>query len=294
MRTRVLAAGVVAVLAGTHGVGDARSSEQAAPAKSETQPLVLNLEFLAGRPLVRVSVNGKGPFAFLLSPQAETTLIDRRLASELNLNPQGSASGGTQIEVTFEFGATKTPVSAEVTDIAQLAPGIGPAALPRGLISLSMWTGQLVTIDYPRWRVSIQPGVLPDADGREVFELNAARELTVPLSMAERSVPCSVDPLFQGGIVVPASFVKDLVVAGRSIPRGPVKTPQGVLDMQEARLAVSVRLGSFEIPNPVLQFSERLSPAIVGGQALGEFSITYDWTNRRARLERQKQPSGRD
>ena len=91
-----------------------------------------------------------------------------------------------------------------------------------------------MTIDYPRWRVSIQPGVLPDADGREVFELNAARELTVPLSIAERSVPCSVDPLFQGGIIVPASFVKDLVVAGRSIPRGPVKTPQGVLDMQEA------------------------------------------------------------
>ena len=136
---RVLLAGIVSVLASTFGVSDARRSEQGPPAKSETQPLVLNLEFLAGRPLVRVSVNGMGPFAFLLSPQAETTLIDRRLASELNLKPQGSASGGTQIEVTFEFGPTKTPVSAEVTDIAQLAPGIGPAALPRGLISLSMW-----------------------------------------------------------------------------------------------------------------------------------------------------------
>ena len=34
---------------------------------------------------------------------------------------------------------------------------------------------------------------MPDADGREVFDHSPAREFTVPLSIAERSVPCRID-----------------------------------------------------------------------------------------------------
>ena len=291
--TRVVLALLVAVVVRTMGMGDVHRSEQSAPAKPEGQPLVLNMELLASRPLVRVNVNGKGPFAFLLSPEDETTQVDRALAAELNVKPQTHAGGGTQIDVTFELGTTKTTVTASVADIAQSFPEFGPAALPRGIMSLSMWEGQLVTIDYSRWRVTIQPGVLPDADGKEVFELSAARELTVPLSVAERSVPCRIDPLFAGGIVVPASFVKEIPFAGRSMARS-VKTPKGVLDVQEARLTVSARLGGVELPNPVVHSSERLSTAMAGGQALTDLSITYDLDNRRARLDRQKRPSGRE
>ena len=225
---------------------------------------------------------------FCCHRKTETTQVDRALAAELNVKPQTRAGGGTQIDVTFELGTTKTTVTASVADIAQSLPEFGPAALPRGIISLSMWEGQLVTIDYSRWRVTIQPGVLPDADGKDVFELSAARELTVPLSVAERSVPCRIDPLFAGGIVVPASFVKEIPLAGRSMPRS-VKTPKGVLDVQEARLTVSARLGGLELPNPVVQSSERLSTAMVGGQALTDLSITYDLANRRARLDRPEE-----
>jgi hypothetical protein len=292
--TRVVLAGVIAALAGFFGLSDLRLIEQGPPAKSEGKPVVLSMELLAGRPLVRVSVNSKGPFAFLLSPEAETTLVDRTLAAELHLKPQDPASGGSPLDVELELGSTKTTVPAALTDMAQFVPEFGPGARPRGVISLSVWKNQLVTIDYPGWRVTIEPGALPEADGREVFDLSSAREFTVPLVVAERSVPCRVDPSFSGGILVPSSFVKELPLVGRSISRGSVKIPSGVFDVQEVRLAVSVKLGAFEFPNPVIEFSERLTTAIVGGQTLGGFSITYDLTNGRARLERQKGPPGRD
>ena len=156
--TRVVLALLVAVVVRTMGMGDVHRSEQSVPAKPEGQPLVLNMELLASRPLVRVNVNGKGPFAFLLSAEDETTQVDRALAAELNVKPQTHAGGGTQIGVTFELGTTKTTVTASVADIAQSFPEFGPAALPRGIMSLSMWEGQLVTIDYSRWRVTITPG----------------------------------------------------------------------------------------------------------------------------------------
>lgn len=269
--TRVILAGVVAALASFFALSDLRLIGQGPPAKSEGKPIVLTMELLAGRPLVRVSVNGKGPFAFLLSPEAEMTLVDRTLAAELDLKPQDPASGGSPLDVELELGSTKTTVPAALTDMAQFVPEFGSGARPRGVISLSVWKNQLVTIDYTRWRVTIESGALPDADGREVFDLSSTRELTVPLVVAERSVPCRVDPLFSGGILVPGSFVKELPLVGRSISRGSVNTPRGVFDVQEVRLAVSVRLGAFEFPNPVIEFSERLPTAIVGSHCWSAF-----------------------
>jgi hypothetical protein len=63
---RVALAVVATAVAGTLGVESLCASEQGPPAKSEAKSLVLNLELLGSRPLVRVTVNGKGPFAFLV------------------------------------------------------------------------------------------------------------------------------------------------------------------------------------------------------------------------------------
>jgi len=228
-----------------------------------------------------------------VSPEADRTLVDRALAAELDVTPSSSVNGGSQMDLTFEFGSTKMLATAAVTDIAPFVPEFRAGALPRGVISASLWRGQLVTIDYPRWRVTIEPGALPVADGRDVFDLSPAREFTVPLSTADRSVPCRVDPLFAGRIVVPASFVKDLPLTGRSIPRGPVNTPKGALDVQEVQVTGGVRLGAFDLANPVIQVSERLEMALAGGQALAGFSLTYDLAAGRAQLQRQKGPGGR-
>ena len=75
------------------------------------------LEFFAGRAAIRVGLNGKGPFAFLLSPEARMTLIDRALAAELNIEPRKTAAGTYQIDVSLELGSTKlADVPAAVTD----------------------------------------------------------------------------------------------------------------------------------------------------------------------------------
>ena len=142
--------------------------------------------------------------------------------------------------------------------------------------------------------MSLEPGALPDADERAVFKLSPSRELIIPPMAGERSVPCRVDPLFSGGIIVPASFVKELKTVGKSMPPRTVNTPKGPIDVQETQLAVSVKLGGFELLNPILQVSDRLPNAMVGGQTLAGFSITYDLTNGRARLERQKGSAGRN
>ena len=175
-----------------------------------------------------------------------------------------------------------------VTDLAQLAPEFSPATRPGGVLPLSLWKGQLVTIDYPRWRVTIEPGPLPEANGKDLFDLGPSRELTVPVSAGERSVPCKVEPLFSRGMLLPESFVKGLAVNGRPIGIGPTSTPLGLLEVFEVELAGNLNFGSFEFIKPVIQFAGPLSSGIVGGQWLAGFSIAYDFDNRRARLRRTR------
>ena len=158
---------------------------QKPPAKSDATSITIPMELRAGRPVIHVTVNGGGPFLFLVSPDAETTLIDKTFAVKLRL--KASRETGPQAEVQLEIGSTKlAKVPVMVTDLAQLAPEFSAATRPGGVLPLSLWKGQLVTIDYPRWRVTIEPGPLPEANGKDLFDLGPSRELTVPVSAGER------------------------------------------------------------------------------------------------------------
>ena len=261
---------------------------QTPSAKSNTTSITVPMELRAGRPVIHVTVNGGGPFLFLVSPEAETTLIDKTFAVKLGLKAANRETG-PQAEVQLEIGSTKlAKVPVVVTDLAQLVPEFSPATRPGGVLPLSLWKGQLVTIDYPRWRVTIEPGTLPEANGKDLFDLGPSRELMVPVSAGERSVSCKVDPLFSGGMLLPESFVKELPLTGRSLRIGPRNTPLGQLEVFEAELAGALSFGSFEFTKPVIQFAGSLSTGIVGGQWLAGFSIAYDYDNRRARLQRTR------
>ena len=147
----------------------------------------------------------------------------------------------------------------------------------------------MVTIDYFRWRVTVAPGALPPANAEDVFDLTPSRALMLPMSLGNRTVSCKVDPLFSGGILLPAAYVKSLPVVGRVLPVGAIATPHGIVEVQEAQLAMSITVGSLEFPNPVVRFADSLPMATAGAQWLaGLASLVSDLANGRARLERQQ------
>jgi hypothetical protein len=46
-------------------------------------PVAIPMELMSGRPVIRVTVNGQGPYAFLIVPEDQATQIDRELADTL-------------------------------------------------------------------------------------------------------------------------------------------------------------------------------------------------------------------
>jgi hypothetical protein len=273
-------------------VGHIRSvAAQVAPSSPSPEsavPIVIPMELLASRPLVRATVNGQGPFAFVVRPESPTTQIDRKLAEALKLEPQARTSGASGLAVDLGFGSnTVANVSVEIMDMSRVVPEFGPAARPRGVISLSAWKDRLVTIDYSRWQVVIAPGALPEPNGKDVFRLGPSRELVVPLAIGERSISCRVDPFFPRGLLLPASYISQLPLASTPRDMGSISTIEGIVAVSEASLTIDAVLGSFEFKSPQVLFAGTGDGATVGSQWLRGFSVTYDVTHSRARLDRQ-------
>jgi hypothetical protein len=277
MLTLVLASGVSRLHAD-------QLAAPSAPAPAAADALVIPLELLANRPIVRFTVNGQGPFAFLVAPTELRSLIDPELAEALKLRQP--KAGAPELTVDLGFGAAaktlKVPIAVE--DIARLAADFGREMRPRGILSLAAWKDHMVTVDYLQWRVTIEAGALPEPNQKDVFALSSAGDFTLPVTIADHTLQCRVDPLFPAGLVLPLSSIVPQQMDGTARDGGAVKTSEGLVRVQEARLATNVMLGPFELKKPVVLLAETGQTATVGTPWLGRFAVTYDVTNGRVRL----------
>jgi hypothetical protein len=271
-------------------------------------PIVLPMELVAGRPVIRLMVNGKGPYAFLVSTGAQTTIIDEKLASELALKPpsekdkekagektaekekERDKKAPAMLELDLEAGTTKlSKVQVLATDITKYVADAGLAGRSRGVLSLSAWKDHLVTISFPpRWNVTIEPGALPDANGQDIFPLDPETgELRLTVTIADQSIPCRVEPLAPGGLLMPEAFLKQMLIDGPPIELGTMTVGGQTLTVREARLAYSAMLAGFELSKPVVRFAGAGDSATAGSHSLTGLAITYDLKNNRARLVKQ-------
>jgi Aspartyl protease len=271
-------------------------------------PIVLPMELVVGRPVVRLTVNGKGPYAFLVSTGATTTMIDEKLAAELLLKPpvvekdkekeqakeeKKDKKGPVILELDLEAGTTKlTKVQTLSTDITKYVADAGLAGRSRGVLSLSAWKNQLVTISFPpKFRLTIEPGALPD-EGTDIFPLDPdTGELRLTMTIADQTFPVRVEPLMPGGLVLPESFMKVLLMDGKPIELDPMHVGGQTIPVREARLANSAMLATFELKTPVARFIATTDVATVGSQTLTGLAVTYDLANQRAKIVRIPPPA---
>ena len=130
----------------------------------------LPMTFVGGRPVVEATVDGKGPYPFVLDTGASGAVVSAAFAKERGWEAVGRArvqSPGsptaTETELfriaRLELGAARVSgLTAAAADLSGPFPGKED---PIGVLSAGMFAGYLVTIDYPGKRVQIAPGELP-------------------------------------------------------------------------------------------------------------------------------------
>jgi hypothetical protein len=256
--------------------------------------IVLPMKIFGGRPTIDLTINGKGPFTFILDSGAQGSLINPDLAAELNLEPQGEMHVGSPADsvgsIVKLYQATKiTAGELEITGLRLFAmplPRIsGNGVLPRGVLSPAIFKGILLTFDYPRGRVVLEKGQLPAADGAQVFEYKADRRLpTVPVFMAGKEFDLYLDLGAPGTIVLPGKEA-----AGLPLETAPTKLPSmrlvtGEIPLVGAKLDGKATLGRYSFDHPMIAFGEGLPVGNIGAALLGRFAITLDVVNRRIRI----------
>ena len=256
------------------------------------EPVVVPFELMANRPLVRVTINGQGPFPILLGPEEQQSHIDPELAEALKLKLPEPGLPPLTVDVVFSPKYT-AKLQMAIQPLTRVAPEFPPAMRPRGVISLSAWRDMLVTLDYSRWKISIEPGALPEADHKNVFDLNAAGELRLPLSLGGEAIECHVDPWFPGALLVPATLLGEGQLLGEPRDQGTLRTKEATLRVREGRLASEVVLGPFEVKTRLVLLSDTVGIATVGTPWLARYAVTYDLAHARVRLERPNKEQGR-
>jgi hypothetical protein len=138
----------------------------------------------------------------------------------------------------------------------------------------------------------LQPGTLPEPNGKEVFALTADHQLRLPLTInGDQSIDCRVDPWFPEGLLLPAAYASAIPVDGTPKDWGVVKTREGPVRVREAKLKANLTLGPFEMKTPLVMLADTGDTPTVGTRWLGRFAVTYDLANGRARLDRITLPS---
>jgi predicted aspartyl protease len=257
------------------------------------QGVAFTMPDLAGRPLVDVTINGKGPYRFILDTGAEMTVVDPMLRDSLalkdrrgvNANLDGRSLPLVLIDDLTMGGIRLAGVTAFPMPVSRL---LNVENSPVGVLSAMSFAGQLVTFDYPHKRIEIRPGALR-AGELDTFEYAADRVVPmVPVHIGNRIIPVPVDTGATSGLTLPNKYLDTLPIESRRKSEKPLRTAAGEFAVTLASATVPISIGANRLPRE-LQFSDKrggseTSQGNIGYGVLREFVITLDSKNHRIRI----------
>ena len=259
------------------------------------QSTVLPLLPFGTQPAVNVHINGRGPYLFLVDTGASgVARIDSSVVSALQLPTVGSttASGATagaavqirQVAVSLlSVGSRRysnlTPLSRSYNTPGEYLPQIG------GILALNLFERELLTIDFPRRQLRIEPGDLPPANGSTILDYEVRDGLVyVPVAIGGVRVTALLDTGTDRSLDLPASVVRQLRLADFPHPIGKAQGVTGQVGIAEVRIDGYVEIGEHKVWRPTVTFSDAFQFPIIGSAFLHGYAVTIDQRNHRVRL----------
>jgi hypothetical protein len=270
----------------------AMQMEPPAPEKIEVPEAGVTMPMLdlGGRPMVDVMLNGKGPYPFILDTGASIIAVNEDLQSELGLPPAANAPPGVaRVEKMSLGGAVLYGV---VVMPGPRMRGLSGENPPRGILGAAFFPGYLLSLDYPRKKVTIRRGALPPADNRRVFQYAVADILPrVPVRIAGHEYRPHVDSGSPGGVTLPVNTSGDLPLTEKPVEVGRARTPGGEFPVLASEVTVPIELGEWKLETRQIEFSDvrpGSEPPVgnLGFRVLRNFVIALDAKNRRVEFVR--------
>jgi hypothetical protein len=289
MKKRLLIA--LTALAGLIGPG-CFSVQRTAPKPGVTRigdkPVTLPGHLIGNVLVVEDKWDKSGPYHFLVDTGSSVTLVSPEIAKryasaeERPLDePQvrvRSAGGGFALldAVTLkrlQLGTARFDyVPALVYDCTDLSAQFGVKI--DGVLGFPLFRNAVLTLDYPNERIVLRAKIPDDGlPGEVILFDNADKTPLIPILLGDHEFAALIDSGNAGAI--------DINPAGLSptFSFGPVAGPTvstlgGDKPSRVGRLEGVVRIGSFDVPRPVVEVTDELTS--LGGGILSHFTLTFD------------------
>jgi Aspartyl protease len=240
-----------------------------------------------GKPYVMVTINGKGPFRFVIDTgTGGDALVTRELAAELGLptvgrttlsDPSGQGSRKVPIVLleSLEFAGVRFPNVRAVS-----YPFFAEAGTCQGLLGFTLFRDYLLTLDFPNRVVSLAVGSLTPDGGKSVLPFRMPEG--VPIAYLKVG---GLDPVEAqldsggGGLMLPEKLAAQLKYDIAPVVFASGRSVSTQFQMKAAKLASDVKLGRYTFTHPVVEIYPAFPRVNFGSPPMQIFAITFDQKN---------------
>jgi predicted aspartyl protease len=155
---------------------------------------------------------------------------------------------------------------------------------PGGVAGLPLFGDALLTIDYSRNCLIVEPGQLPPPDGIDILPMTiSSGKIVVPFWLGDREISLVLDTGFSGFLVIPHNQSANFPGAETKLAHGSVKCFYTTQNIDLAQLTDDLRIGRHTIQQPIVAVGDGTA-AMIGAQYLKHFVVTIDQRNHRIRF----------
>jgi predicted aspartyl protease len=244
-----------------------------------------------GKPYVMVTINGKGPFRFVIDTgTGADAFVSPELADELQLPTAAKAmvndpsgQGGHRVPIVLlesirlagvEFTSVKA-VRHEVT---------GEAGSCQGLLGFTLFRDYLLMLDFPNRQVVLTAGKLEPDGGKTVLPFRMPDGVPiVSLFVNGQSVEAQLDS-GGGGLTLPEALAAHQRWEIPPVVFATGHTLSTKFSIKAAKLAADVRIGKYTFTHPVVEIHPAFPLVNFGSPPMQSFAITFDQKSLLVRL----------
>jgi hypothetical protein len=259
-----------------------------------SEPTIVSFDLRTMRPVIEVFINGEGPFKFVLDTGATQAMVSFDLAKRLALPEIGTV----MVTAPNAPGGVRAPLhhikELKLADLkffgvkasAILDDNFQKMLQADGVLSAQDFRGYLVTLDYRQRQLVIQPGRLPEADNKTVFDYTERHNIPgINLDVMGKSTFFHLDSGSPFYIALPGSMLTTIEYERKPQLVGTAGTIMGNFAVYYGKLTGDVTFGQHRIEKPSVEVLDKMPYGNLGYRFFRDYRVTFDYLAQRIRLE---------
>ena len=156
-----------------------------------------------------------------------------------------------------------------------------------GIIGLSAFDGNLVTIDYQNSKIIIQKGSLKPND--KTIAIDTTNILEAKVNLRGKEVLANFDSGAPGFITIPMEWKNDYKLKSDPVLMGKGRTPGGEFEVYKSQLDGEIKIGSIVLTDPeITLFTGGFKAINLGYQFFKRYTVTIDAKNKLMQINPNK------